>query len=51
MSLGLRTKAEASIHVPITDYGGGIRTAILTAPDQTLIGLIENPYFPGPVPT
>jgi predicted enzyme related to lactoylglutathione lyase len=45
------TRAGAAIHAPITDYGSGIRTATLTAQDETLIGVIENPHFPGPVPT
>ncbi|MEV4316675.1 VOC family protein [Actinocrispum sp. NPDC049592] len=33
-------------HADVTDYGGGIRTAVVTAPDGTLIGVIENPHFP-----
>ncbi|WP_066942257.1 VOC family protein [Microtetraspora fusca] len=44
-------KAGAAVHAPATDHGGGIRTATLTAPDGSLIGVIENPHFPGPVPT
>ena len=44
------TGAGAAVHAPITDHGGGIRTATLTAPDETLIGVIENPHFPGSVP-
>ncbi|WP_214411941.1 VOC family protein [Sphaerisporangium fuscum] len=43
-------KEGASVHAAVTDYGGGIRTAILKAPDGTLVGVIENPHFPGPVP-
>ena len=27
------TKAGATIHAPVTDHGGGIRTTTLTAPD------------------
>jgi predicted enzyme related to lactoylglutathione lyase len=33
-------------HAGVTDYGGGIRTAVVTAPDGSLVGLIENPHFP-----
>jgi hypothetical protein len=35
----------------VTDDGGGIRTAAVVSPDGTLVGVIENPYFPGPVPS
>jgi catechol 2,3-dioxygenase-like lactoylglutathione lyase family enzyme len=45
------SRAEAAIHAPVTDHGGGIRTATLTAPDGSLIGVIENPHFPGPAST
>lgn len=45
------SKTGTATHAPITDHGGGIRTATLTAPDQTLIGVIENPHFPDLVPT
>jgi hypothetical protein len=36
----------ASEHTTVTDYGGGIRTAVVAAPDGNLVGLIENPHFP-----
>jgi predicted enzyme related to lactoylglutathione lyase len=39
-------EAGASVHAPVTDYGNGIRTATLKAPDGTLVGVIENPHFP-----
>ena len=45
------SEAGTAIHTPTTDHGGGIRTATHTAPDQTLIGVIENPHFTGPLPT
>jgi catechol 2,3-dioxygenase-like lactoylglutathione lyase family enzyme len=35
-----------SEHGSVTDYGGGIRTAVVKAPDGNLVGLIENPHFP-----
>jgi catechol 2,3-dioxygenase-like lactoylglutathione lyase family enzyme len=44
------SQSGAAIHASVTDHGGGIRTATLTAPDGSLIGVIENPHFPGPVP-
>ena len=42
--------AGTTEHVAVTDYGGGIRTATVLSPDGTLVGVIENPHFPGPVP-
>ena len=41
MFVGLRT-----VVYPVED----IRTATLLSPDGTLVGVIENPHFPGPVP-
>ncbi|WP_409179916.1 VOC family protein [Amycolatopsis sp. VS8301801F10] len=37
----------AAEHAPVTDFGGGIRTALVRAPDGNLVGVIENPHFPG----
>jgi catechol 2,3-dioxygenase-like lactoylglutathione lyase family enzyme len=42
--------AGATPAAAVSDYGGGIRTATVVSPDRSLIGLIENPHFPGPVP-
>lgn len=44
-------KAGATTRSSVTDHGGGIRTTTLTAPDGTLVGVIENPHFPASVPT
>lgn len=43
-------EAGATEAAAVTDHGGGIRTATVVSPDGSLIGLIENPHFPGPVP-
>ncbi|MFC0036877.1 VOC family protein [Actinomadura rayongensis] len=40
------TSSGATVHAPITDYGGGIRTAVVVTPDGNLLGVIENPHFP-----
>ena len=37
--------AGASAHLPVTDVGGGIRTALVRTPAGTLLGVIENPHF------
>ena len=37
--------AGARPHLPVTDVGGGIRTAMVRTPMGTLLGVIENPHF------
>ncbi len=37
--------AGAAPHTPVTDVGGGIRTALVRTPMGTLLGVIENPHF------
>jgi catechol 2,3-dioxygenase-like lactoylglutathione lyase family enzyme len=49
-ALATLRKAGAAEHAPVTDHGGGIRSAVAATPDGTLVGVIENPHFPGPVP-
>lgn len=39
------TALGATVKDPITDVGGGIKTATLLDPFGNLIGLIENPHF------
>jgi predicted enzyme related to lactoylglutathione lyase len=38
-------EAGAHPHLPVTDVGGGIRTAMVRTPAGTLLGVIENPHF------
>jgi predicted enzyme related to lactoylglutathione lyase len=38
--------AGQGLHEPVTDVGGGIKTASFLDPEGNLIGLIENPHFP-----
>ncbi|POM27003.1 Glyoxalase-like domain protein [Actinomadura rubteroloni] len=40
------TSSGATVHTPVTDHGGGIRTAVVVTPDESLLGVIENPHFP-----
>lgn len=40
------TAAGHTLSEPITEVGGGIKTAALLDPEGTSIGLIENPHFP-----
>ena len=40
--LGLRSAIE-----PVTDVGGGIRTAVVKDPFGNLVAIIENPNFRG----
>lgn len=35
----------ATPHTPVTEVGGGIRTALVLTPAATLLGVIENPHF------
>jgi len=35
----------AKIHEPVTDVGGGIRTASVLDPSGNLFSIIENPHF------
>ena len=35
----------ATLHTPVTEVGGGIRTALVLTPASTLLGVIENPHF------
>ena len=37
--------AGATPHTPVTEVGGGIRTALVLTPASTLLGVIENPHF------
>ncbi len=37
--------AGASVHTPVTDVGGDIRTGLVRTPVGTLLGVIENPNF------
>ncbi len=37
--------AGAAAHTPVTEVGGGIRTALVRTPMGTLLGVIENPHF------
>lgn len=50
-AVAVLVEAGASEAAPVTDHGGGIRTATVVGPDGVLIGLIENPHFPGPAPS
>ena len=33
------------MHTPVSEVGEGIVTAVVTAPDGTIIGFIDNPNF------
>ncbi len=35
----------ATAHTPVAEVGGGIKTALVTTPLGTLLGIIENPHF------
>ncbi|QJW90128.1 VOC family protein [Spirosoma taeanense] len=35
----------ATLHAPVQDVGGGIKTAAVNDPFGNVIGIIENPYF------
>ena len=34
-----------TVHTPVSEVGEGIVTAVVTAPDGTIIGFIDNPNF------
>jgi len=34
-----------TVHTPVAEVGEGIITAVVTAPDGTIIGFIDNPNF------
>jgi catechol 2,3-dioxygenase-like lactoylglutathione lyase family enzyme len=38
-------EAGAIAHIPVSDVGGGIRTASVVEPSGGVLGIIENPHF------